>query len=158
MGHDKTKMFTIWDPWRHAVFECVCALWLAVAELQQDWSWNNHSDSVTCDWLLCAGTHFSRHQHSHATSCRHFHLATPLPTEFPPTGLVAPQYQEVPPSFLPQALQQQYLIQQQLLQRRYTHHHSNPLYKSYSSVNTRTYIHISIFTAAPAHKHKKYVL
>ncbi|XP_060791653.1 E3 ubiquitin-protein ligase ARK2C isoform X2 [Neoarius graeffei] len=66
------------------------------------------------------GTHFSRHQHSHATSCRHFHLATPLPTEFPPTGLAAPQYQEVPPTFLPQALQQQYLIQQQLLQRRRT--------------------------------------
>ncbi|KAL7844874.1 hypothetical protein SRHO_G00234130 [Serrasalmus rhombeus] len=69
------------------------------------------------------GAHFSRHQHSHATSCRHFHLAataTPLPAEFPPTPLAPPQYQEVPPTFLPQALQQQYLIQQQLLQRRRT--------------------------------------
>ncbi|XP_005161046.1 E3 ubiquitin-protein ligase ARK2C isoform X2 [Danio rerio] len=69
------------------------------------------------------GAHFSRHQHSHATSCRHFHLAataTPLPADFPPPPLAPPQYQEVPPPFLPQALQQQYLIQQQLLQRRRT--------------------------------------
>ncbi|KAI7795579.1 putative RING finger protein 165 [Triplophysa rosa] len=69
------------------------------------------------------GAHFSRHQHTHATSCRHFHLAataTPLPAEFPPPPLAPPQYQEVPPPFLPQALQQQYLIQQQLLQRRRT--------------------------------------
>ncbi|XP_072518246.1 E3 ubiquitin-protein ligase ARK2C isoform X2 [Salminus brasiliensis] len=69
------------------------------------------------------GAHFSRHQHSHATSCRHFHLAataTPLPAEFPPAPMPPPQYPEVPPTFLPQALQQQYLIQQQLLQRRRT--------------------------------------
>lgn len=78
--------------------------------------------TLFCDWLPCTGAHFSRHQHTHATSCRHFHLAataTPLPAEFPPPPLAPPQYQEVPPPFLPQALQQQYLIQQQLLQRRY---------------------------------------
>ncbi|XP_046900873.1 E3 ubiquitin-protein ligase RNF165-like isoform X2 [Hypomesus transpacificus] len=94
------------------------------------------------------GAHFTRHQHSHATSCRHFHLGAtqaPLPGEFPLghaanhnqppqpgplaphlapahhpplTALPAPpQFQDVPaPPFLPQALHQQYLIQQQLLE------------------------------------------
>ncbi|KAI4795278.1 hypothetical protein KUCAC02_031530, partial [Chaenocephalus aceratus] len=91
------------------------------------------------------GAHFTRHQHSHATSCRHFHLGAPqapLSAEFPlgppppqsglaphltpppphhPAPLTAlpapPQFQDVPgPPFLPQALHQQYLIQQQLLE------------------------------------------
>ncbi|XP_011479870.2 LOW QUALITY PROTEIN: E3 ubiquitin-protein ligase ARK2C [Oryzias latipes] len=89
------------------------------------------------------GVHFSRHQHSHATSCRHFHLGAPqapITAKFslgtasqpPQTGLAAnlspthhhtalsapPQFQDVAswPSFLPQALHQQYLIQQQLLE------------------------------------------
>ncbi|KAK2819319.1 hypothetical protein Q5P01_024880 [Channa striata] len=90
------------------------------------------------------GAHFTRHQHSHATSCRHFHLGAPqvpisaefplghasqppqtgLATHLPPahhpplTALPAPpQFQDVPgPPFLPQALHQQYLIQQQLLE------------------------------------------
>ncbi|KAK1176084.1 E3 ubiquitin-protein ligase RNF165-like isoform X1 [Acipenser oxyrinchus oxyrinchus] len=93
------------------------------------------------------GAHFNRHQHSHATSCRHFHLGPPpqMQTEFthphpgqtqtgmnphlpsahqhatqlhqPLTPLTAPQFQDVPgPPFLPQALHQQYLIQQQLLE------------------------------------------
>lgn len=94
---------------------------------------------------LChIGAHFSRHQHSHATSCRHFHLGAPqapISAEFPlghagqppQAGLAAhlppthhptltalpapPQFQDVPgPSFLPQALHQQYLIQQQLIE------------------------------------------
>ncbi|KAL4660899.1 RING finger protein 165-like [Arapaima gigas] len=90
------------------------------------------------------GAHFNRqHQHGHATSCRHFHLSAPAqmsadfplahtgqpqpgltPTHQPPTqlqppvaALAAPQFQDVPgPHFLPQALHQQYLIQQQLLE------------------------------------------
>ncbi|XP_036444316.1 E3 ubiquitin-protein ligase RNF165 isoform X3 [Colossoma macropomum] len=88
------------------------------------------------------GAHFSRHQHSHATSCRHFHLAataTPLPAEFPPTPLAPPQYQEVPPTFLPQALQQQYLIQQQLLQRRYTHTYTHSLIRTQERVPLNTH-------------------
>ncbi|KAK2888143.1 E3 ubiquitin-protein ligase ARK2C isoform X1 [Channa argus] len=90
------------------------------------------------------GAHFTRHQHSHATSCRHFHLGAPqvpISAEFPighasqppQTGLAThlppahhppltalptpPQFQDVPgPPFLPQALHQQYLIQQQLIE------------------------------------------
>ncbi|XP_074546455.1 E3 ubiquitin-protein ligase ARK2C isoform X2 [Halichoeres trimaculatus] len=92
------------------------------------------------------GAHFTRHQHSHATSCRHFHLGAPqapISAEFPlghasqqpqtslathlpaahhpPPALTAlptpPQFQDVPgPPFLPQALHQQYLIQQQLIE------------------------------------------
>uniref|UniRef100_A0A8C3APM3 RING-type E3 ubiquitin transferase n=1 Tax=Cyclopterus lumpus TaxID=8103 RepID=A0A8C3APM3_CYCLU len=94
------------------------------------------------------GAHFTRHQHSHATSCRHFALGAPqapISAEFPlghasqppQTGLAPhlsphlppahhpplttlpapPQFQDVPgPPFLPQALHQQYLIQQQLLE------------------------------------------
>lgn len=100
-----------------------------------------HSDQLL---LFLAGAHFTRHQHSHATSCRHFHLGAPqapisaefplghasqppqtgLATHLPPahhpplTALPAPpQFQDVPgPPFLPQALHQQYLIQQQLLE------------------------------------------
>ncbi|XP_045080887.1 E3 ubiquitin-protein ligase RNF165-like isoform X2 [Coregonus clupeaformis] len=97
------------------------------------------------DWvhLSPAGAHFTRHQHSHATSCRHFHLGAPqapISAEFPlghvsqppQTGLAPhlppaphhppplpppPQFQDVTgPPFLPQALHQQYLIQQQLLE------------------------------------------
>ncbi|CAB1332387.1 unnamed protein product, partial [Coregonus sp. 'balchen'] len=84
--------------------------------------------------------HFTRHQHSHATSCRHFNLGAPqapISAEFPvghasqppQTGLAPhhpppltalpapPQFQDIPgPPFLPQALHQQYLIQQQLLE------------------------------------------
>lgn len=90
------------------------------------------------------GAHFTRHHNSHATSCRNFHLGAPqapLSAEFPlghisqqpQTGLAAhlppahhppltalpapPQFQDVPGTpFLPQALHQQYLIQQQLLE------------------------------------------
>ncbi|XP_045063977.1 E3 ubiquitin-protein ligase RNF165-like isoform X2 [Coregonus clupeaformis] len=92
------------------------------------------------------GAHFTRHQHSHATSCRHFNLGAPqapISAEFPvghasqppQTGLAPhlstaphhpppltalpapPQFQDIPgPPFLPQALHQQYLIQQQLLE------------------------------------------
>ncbi|XP_061116515.1 E3 ubiquitin-protein ligase ARK2C, partial [Conger conger] len=93
------------------------------------------------------GAHFNRHQHSHATSCRHFHLGpqAPMSADFPlphpgqsqpgmaphlPAAhqhaaqlhqslapLPGPQLQEVPgPPFLTQAFQQQYLIQQQLLE------------------------------------------
>nr|XP_023678719.1 E3 ubiquitin-protein ligase RNF165 isoform X1 [Paramormyrops kingsleyae] len=93
------------------------------------------------------GAHFNRHQHNHATSCRHFHLGPqtqmsadfPLPppsqsqsammAHLPPahqhasqlhqplTPLPTQQFQDVPaPPFLPQALHQQYLIQQQLLE------------------------------------------
>ncbi|XP_068609213.1 E3 ubiquitin-protein ligase ARK2C [Brachionichthys hirsutus] len=85
------------------------------------------------------GAHFTRQQHSHATSCRHFHLGAPqaalsaefplgpagqpsqtgLPGHHPPRPALAapPQFQDVPgPPFLPQALHQQYLIQQQLLE------------------------------------------
>ncbi|XP_051267637.1 E3 ubiquitin-protein ligase RNF165 isoform X2 [Dicentrarchus labrax] len=100
-----------------------------------------HSDPLH---LFPIGAHFTRHQHSHATSCRHFHLGAPqapisaefplghasqppqtgLATHLPPahhpplTALPAPpQFQDVPgPPFLPQALHQQYLIQQQLLE------------------------------------------
>ncbi|XP_030624524.1 E3 ubiquitin-protein ligase RNF165 isoform X2 [Chanos chanos] len=94
------------------------------------------------------GSHFNRHQHSHATSCRHFHLGpqAQIPVEFPMphpgqsqsgmsphlapahqqatplhpplNPMPAPQFQDIqgPPPFLPQALHQQYLIQQQLLE------------------------------------------
>ncbi|KAA0714491.1 E3 ubiquitin-protein ligase RNF165 [Triplophysa tibetana] len=87
------------------------------------------------------GSHFNRHQHSHATSCRHFHVGpqTQIPVEFPmphpgqsqtgighhlgpahqpPLGHIpAPPFQDIPsPPFLPQALHQQYLIQQQILE------------------------------------------
>ncbi|XP_028852692.1 E3 ubiquitin-protein ligase RNF165 isoform X2 [Denticeps clupeoides] len=98
------------------------------------------------------GSHFNRHQHSHATSCRHFHLGpqAQIPVDFPmphpgqsQPGLAAhlapgphqqtpqlhpplnpippppppPQFQDIQgPPFLPQALHQQYLIQQQLLE------------------------------------------
>ncbi|KAL2092880.1 hypothetical protein ACEWY4_012678 [Coilia grayii] len=126
---------------------------------------------------LPPGSHFSRHQQSHATSCRHFHLgpqAAQLPLDFPPMphhhpggqsqpGLAPPphlatapppgpppgpphhhqqqsaphqlhasplnpipppppppgppQFQDIQGApFLPQALHQQYLIQQQLLE------------------------------------------
>uniref|UniRef100_A0AAV2IUC2 RING-type E3 ubiquitin transferase n=1 Tax=Knipowitschia caucasica TaxID=637954 RepID=A0AAV2IUC2_KNICA len=89
----------------------------------------------TCHIL---GAHFTRHPHSHATSCRHFHLGAPqapLSAEFPlgqsqvpQTGLAphlppthplpaGPQFHDVSgASFLPQALHQQYLLQQQLLE------------------------------------------
>ncbi|XP_056097923.1 E3 ubiquitin-protein ligase RNF165 isoform X2 [Rhinichthys klamathensis goyatoka] len=86
------------------------------------------------------GSHFNRHQHSHATSCRHFHVGpqAQIPVDFPmphpgqsPTGMSphlgqphaplnhipAPPFQDIStPSFLPQALHQQYLIQQQILE------------------------------------------
>ncbi|XP_031426947.1 E3 ubiquitin-protein ligase RNF165 isoform X1 [Clupea harengus] len=97
------------------------------------------------------GSHFNRHQQSHATSCRHFHLGpqAQIPLDFPmphpgqsQPGLAPhlapgphqqspqlhaplnplpppppPQFQELQgPPFLPQALHQQYLIQQQLLE------------------------------------------
>ncbi|CAL8318269.1 unnamed protein product [Lota lota] len=97
------------------------------------------------------GSQLSRHQHSHATSCRHIHLGAPqtaISAEFPlghsgqprlaaalaphlpsahhqtlttlsAAAAIAPPpttFQDAPgPSFLPQALHQQYLIQQQLL-------------------------------------------
>ena len=102
--------------------------------------------------LSPAGSQLSRHQPSHAPSCRHIHLGAPpatisaefplghggqprltpaLSSHLPPahhqtlttlTAAAAPPppppatFQEASgPSFLPQALQQQYLIQQQLL-------------------------------------------
>ncbi|XP_026855572.1 E3 ubiquitin-protein ligase RNF165 isoform X1 [Electrophorus electricus] len=91
------------------------------------------------------GSQFSRHQHSHATSCRHFHVGpqAQIPVDFPmphpgqsqtgmnphlapahqpaaplhpPLGHM-PQFQDIQaPPFLPQALHQQYLIQQQILE------------------------------------------
>ena len=125
--------------------------------------------------LFLIGAHFTRHQHSHATSCRHFHLGAPqapLSAEFPLghasqtpqnglaphlppvhhptiTALPAPpQFQDVPtPPFLPQALHQQYLIQQQLLDAqhrrilphsRWVHSHTgikqNEEWRSYNDV------------------------
>ncbi|KAI4894669.1 hypothetical protein NFI96_015584 [Prochilodus magdalenae] len=93
------------------------------------------------------GSQFNRHQHSHATSCRHFHVGpqAQIPVDFPmphpgqsQTGMnphlapthqpaaplhpplshmPAPQFQDIQgPPFLPQALHQQYLIQQQILE------------------------------------------
>ncbi|XP_071394621.1 E3 ubiquitin-protein ligase ARK2C isoform X4 [Centroberyx affinis] len=81
--------------------------------------------------LSSAGSHFNRQQqqqqqqHSHATSCRHFQLGpqAPLPMDFPPplNPLPAPQFQDIPaPPFLPQALHQQYLLQQQILEAQRT--------------------------------------
>ncbi|XP_040192286.1 E3 ubiquitin-protein ligase RNF165 isoform X1 [Rana temporaria] len=103
------------------------------------------------------GAPFQRSQHTHATSCRHFHLSPqPQLPDFPlHHHPVQPQqgmtshmatahqhngalhqplpplpglpFQEVAgPSFLPQALHQQYLLQQQLLEaqhRRMVPHH-----------------------------------
>ncbi|KAJ7335179.1 hypothetical protein JRQ81_013120 [Phrynocephalus forsythii] len=87
------------------------------------------------------GTPFQRSQHPHATSCRHFHLGPqpqisadfPLPHAVQPhvapahqhSGPLHPSLPPLPalpfqdvtgPSFLPQALHQQYLLQQQLLE------------------------------------------
>ncbi|XP_072849076.1 E3 ubiquitin-protein ligase ARK2C [Pogona vitticeps] len=87
------------------------------------------------------GTPFQRSQHPHATSCRHFHLGPqpqisadfPLPHAVQPhmapthqhSGPLHPPLPPLPalpfqdvtgPSFLPQALHQQYLLQQQLLE------------------------------------------
>ncbi|XP_015262589.1 PREDICTED: RING finger protein 165 [Gekko japonicus] len=87
------------------------------------------------------GAPFQRSQHPHATSCRHFHLGPqpqmsadfPLPHAVQPHVATAhqhggPLHQPLPPlpalpfqdvtgpSFLPQALHQQYLLQQQLLE------------------------------------------
>ncbi|NWJ04297.1 RN165 ligase, partial [Crypturellus undulatus] len=96
------------------------------------------------------GAPFQRSQHPHATSCRHFHLGpqAPLSADFALPAAVPPQpaltphmapahqslapvpalsFQDVAgPSFLPQALHQQYLLQQQLLEaqhRRLMPHH-----------------------------------
>lgn len=109
------------------------------------------------DWVCLspAGAHFTRHQHSHATSCRHFNLAAPqapISAEFPlghasqppQTGLAPhlspaphqppalpapPQFQDVQgPPFLPQALHQQYLIQQQLLEAQHRRILPHPRY------------------------------
>ncbi|XP_030624541.1 E3 ubiquitin-protein ligase RNF165 isoform X4 [Chanos chanos] len=85
------------------------------------------------------GSHFNRHQHSHATSCRHFHLGpqAQIPVEFPMPPMPAPQFQDIqgPPPFLPQALHQQYLIQQQLLEAQHTQdrssHHPQTLRPGY---------------------------
>ncbi|KAK3565261.1 hypothetical protein QTP86_001676 [Hemibagrus guttatus] len=96
---------------------------------------------------LRRGSQFNRHQHSHATSCRHFQVGpqAQIPVDFPmphpgqsqagmnphlgpthqpaaplhpPLGHIpAPQFQDIQgPPFLPQALHQQYLIQQQILE------------------------------------------
>ncbi|XP_043937930.1 E3 ubiquitin-protein ligase RNF165 isoform X2 [Protopterus annectens] len=88
------------------------------------------------------GAPFQRSQHAHTTSCRHFHLSPqpPISAEFPmpQPGMnthvatthqhTGPLHQPLPPltplqfqdmagpSFLPQALHQQYLLQQQLLE------------------------------------------
>ncbi|KAM8961059.1 E3 ubiquitin-protein ligase ARK2C isoform 2-T2 [Pelodytes ibericus] len=74
------------------------------------------------------GAPFQRSQHAHATSCRHFHLGPqpqlpdfPLHHHPPLSPLPTLQFQEVAgPSFLPQALHQQYLLQQQLLEAQRT--------------------------------------
>ncbi|XP_031426949.1 E3 ubiquitin-protein ligase RNF165 isoform X3 [Clupea harengus] len=135
------------------------------------------------------GSHFNRHQQSHATSCRHFHLGpqAQIPLDFPmphpgqsQPGLAPhlapgphqqspqlhaplnplpppppPQFQELQgPPFLPQALHQQYLIQQQLLeaqQRRIlphtrhaqerAPHHPQPLRTGDLSVDTSLSAH-----------------
>lgn len=102
---------------------------------------------IHSDVIVVAGSHFNRHQHSHATSCRHFHIGpqAQIPVDFPmphpgqsqtgmshhlgpahqPAGALhpalnhipAPPFQDIPaPPFLPQALHQQYLIQQQILE------------------------------------------
>lgn len=100
-----------------------------------------------CGVIVLAGSQFNRHQHSHATSCRHFQVGpqAQIPVDFPmphpgqsqagmnphlgpthqpaaplhpPLGHIpAPQFQDIQgPPFLPQALHQQYLIQQQILE------------------------------------------
>lgn len=117
--------------------------------------------------FLSIGAHFTRHQHSHATSCRHFHLGAPqapisaefplghasqppqtgLATHLPPahhpplTALPAPpQFQDVPgPPFLPQALHQQYLIQQQLLEAQHRRILPHSRYNCYLHANTDTH-------------------
>lgn len=132
------------------VFKCVCLFyecvrkccWFVSLSCKFQWKWSQLRFDPS--HLFPIGAHFTRHQHSHATSCRHFHLGAPqapisaefplghasqppqtgLATHLPPTHhppLTAlpgpPQFQDVPgPSFLPQALHQQYLIQQQLLE------------------------------------------
>uniref|UniRef100_A0A672LW39 RING-type E3 ubiquitin transferase n=1 Tax=Sinocyclocheilus grahami TaxID=75366 RepID=A0A672LW39_SINGR len=112
------------------------------------------------------GSHFSRHQHSHATSCRHFHVGpqAQIPVDFPmphpgqsQTGMShhlgpahqpaaalhpplnhipAPPFQDIPaPPFLPQALHQQYLIQQQILEAQHRRILPQPRYDSFSTHN-----------------------
>ncbi|KAK9408791.1 RING finger protein [Crotalus adamanteus] len=99
-------------------------------------------DPVEWNSLPCLpGAPFQRSQHPHATSCRHFHLAPqpqisadfPLPHAVQP-HLPAPHQHSSPlhsslptiptlpfqdvtgPPFLPQALHQQYLLQQRLME------------------------------------------
>lgn len=136
------------------VFKFVCVFFTSVCEIavgsspcRVSFSESDHRFRLLRfdpSHLFPIGAHFTRHQHSHATSCRHFHLGAPqapISAEFPlghasqppQTGLAThlpqthhppltalpgpPQFQDVPgPSFLPQALHQQYLIQQQLLE------------------------------------------
>ncbi|KAI2661944.1 E3 ubiquitin-protein ligase RNF165 [Labeo rohita] len=40
---------------------------------------------IGSDVIVVAGSHFNRHQHSHATSCRHFHVGpqAQIPVDFP---------------------------------------------------------------------------
>ncbi|CAI5787859.1 E3 ubiquitin-protein ligase RNF165 isoform X2 [Lacerta agilis] len=118
------------------------------------------------------GAPFQRSQHPHATSCRHFHLG-PQPqisTDFPLPHAVQPHmatahqhggplhpplpplpalpFQEVTgPSFLPQALHQQYLLQQQLLEaqhRRLMPHPRSPLSSVQATDPGRTQERISV--------------
>ncbi|XP_060546781.1 E3 ubiquitin-protein ligase ARK2C [Pantherophis guttatus] len=97
------------------------------------------------------GAPFQRSQHPHATSCRHFHLAPqpqisadfPLPHAVQPHLTAAHQhnsplhsslptlptlpFQDVTgPPFLPQALHQQYLLQQRLLEAQHRRFISHP--------------------------------
>lgn len=145
------------------------------------------SSNLLCHIIVVAGSHFNRHQHSHATSCRHFHVGpqTQIPVEFPmphpgqsQTGIShhlgpahqppaaalhpplshipAPPFQDIPtPPFLPQALHQQYLIQQQILeaqhrrilpQPRYTHpdllHNTRNREQTSKCTNELYFVHI----------------
>lgn len=137
-----------WESQKVLVFAVYVSLhWFVWVFLWCLFEWKWLQAYLARSWPLAlspVGAHFTRHQHSHATSCRHFHLGSPqapisaefplghasqppqtgLATHLPPahhpplTALPAPpQFQDVPgPPFLPQALHQQYLIQQQLLE------------------------------------------
>ena len=141
---------------RKPVFVCQCVSSLVCLGLSVVSVWRLTPDHLC---LSPIGAHFTRHQHSHATSCRHFHLGAPqapisaefplghasqppqtgLATHLPPahhpplTALPAPpQFQDVPgPPFLPQALHQQYLIQQQLLEAQHRRILPHSRYKSH---------------------------
>lgn len=123
-----------------------------------------------CGVIVLAGSQFNRHQHSHATSCRHFQVGpqAQISVEFPmphpgqsqagmnphlgPTHqpaaplhpslghIPAPQFQDVQaPTFLPQALHQQYLIQQQILEAQHRRFIPQPRSDTGKSILWHTY-------------------